>query len=466
MARKNIKEITFNNIDEALSVLNAQDKGRYYVCKCPECQRNEAYIYKNNMKYIQCNRLNNCGEQFKIIYKDKNKVIDLKERELQKVYPELTKKQAIALDWLNRSIAHIRDYFPSPTLENGYRGLSSETTKGFIVDFHNERVMSLMFKKIHPLINKDYSKNEFMCKRNLIFPIYGDDGKVERILLRSSIKPNIEPKEIELIVNPSKETRDFFVSNLENAETIVISEALLDALSFKEIDKDIGFIALTGSNKTRNVKKFIDANKELLKNKQVILAPDDDLAGWKVNVDLIPVLEKHEIDYRIFPFPRTIGDANEYLTKGKPYFVNELERVKSSFNSKERNLINVRRDNQIIAFCESKIDAISLKSINCDIGVVALENPTDIPEFIIENEEFIRGKKVCLVSAKGEKIEKVDNLLEVLGIEYDYFHPHLETVYQSIMQDRKRLTTAFENKLSLMTKKDFICNQKVIGIEK
>ncbi len=38
------KKLTFKTIEDALNELNAQDKGRYFLCTCPECQRNEAFI--------------------------------------------------------------------------------------------------------------------------------------------------------------------------------------------------------------------------------------------------------------------------------------------------------------------------------------------------------------------------------------------------------------------------------------
>ena len=66
-----------------------------------------------------------------------------------------------------------------------------------------------MFEYANGLLPKNYADNHWMCQRNLVFPLFGDDGCVDRILLRSSINPNIEPKEIQLIVNPSNDARIF-----------------------------------------------------------------------------------------------------------------------------------------------------------------------------------------------------------------------------------------------------------------
>src|SRR5690625_6045881 len=68
--------------------------------------------------------------------------------------------------------------------------------------------MQYFFKKTSSLLGKDYSKSSWMCERNIMIPLYGEDNTIDRLLLRSSINPSTEPKEIQLILNPSKETRD------------------------------------------------------------------------------------------------------------------------------------------------------------------------------------------------------------------------------------------------------------------
>src|SRR5699024_8970233 len=147
------------------------------------------------------------------------------------------------------------------------------------------------------------STNDWMCKRNLIFPIYGDDGQLDRILLRSSIDPCIEPKELQLIVNPSKETRDFFIDIPNKLNTLVISEAMLDAASFREVDSAVGVMALTGAAKTRKLCQFILQNKALLQDKNIILALDADQAGEKATKEMIDTLEQIQGEYQVFPFP-------------------------------------------------------------------------------------------------------------------------------------------------------------------
>src|SRR5699024_3809515 len=122
----------------------------------------------------------------------------------------------------------------SEVLDDGYRGLSKGNIRKHIVDLQNKEVTQYFFKKTSRLLGKDYSNNSWMCKRNLVFPLYGENNLLDRILLRSSIDPTLETKEIQLIMNPSKDTKDFFMEIPAEAKTVVLSESLLDALSFRE----------------------------------------------------------------------------------------------------------------------------------------------------------------------------------------------------------------------------------------
>src|SRR5699024_11897503 len=97
-----------------------------------------------------------------------------------------------------------------------------------------------------------------MSERNIMMPVYGEDNTIDRVLLRSSINPSKEPKEIQLILNPSKETRDFFVDIPKDAESIIFCESLLDALSFREIDESCGFVALRSEEHTSELQSRFD----------------------------------------------------------------------------------------------------------------------------------------------------------------------------------------------------------------
>lgn len=255
------KKLMFQNIENALDELNAEDKGHYFICNCPECNQHEAYMYKNNQRFIQCNRENHCGSRMILEFHEKGS-LSTHEQTLEKTYPSLSSKQREALDWTTRVFSFAKTGLKSETLDDGYRGLSKNVSRSFMVDLQNEKVVQRFFQKTESLLGKNYSNNSWMCKRNIMFPLYGEDNTPDRVLLRSSIDESIEPKEIQLILNPSKETRDFFVDIPDKVETIVMTESLLDALSFREVDENVGFMALTGAAKTRHVKDFIQEHSK------------------------------------------------------------------------------------------------------------------------------------------------------------------------------------------------------------
>ncbi len=463
------KKLTFKTIEDALNELNAQDKGRYFLCTCPECQRNEAFIYKNNLNFIQCNRENFCGERMILQFKEKVSEASYKKQKIHEEYPELTEKQVEALNWTNKVFKHVQKYFESEALDNGYRGISKDIAKEFIVDFKNEKFVAFLFSKMEPLLGKDYSKNEWMCKRNLVFPVYGQDNNVDRILLRSSIEPNIEPKEIQLIVNPSKETRDFFISLPNQSKTLVITEAVLDGLSFREIDPSVGFIALTGSAKTRNIKDFISRKKRLFQDKDIVLAMDDDVAGWRANAEIMTALEENDIfHYQIFLYPNGITDSNELLNENRVGFKEKFHQVKQSFNQNSRDLIDVEHDAETVVICNSRLDAVSFKAIDSNVGVVALENNrgnrcAEITEFILENEQLLRGKQI--VGAFPDNLDRefknVTNVIKALDLEYRQFDypnqaepPYVKNLYDFLRRNDREFKRKFLETLSAFEKRD------------
>lgn len=428
------KKIVFESINEALEELNAVSRGRYFLCTCPECKKDEAFMYKNNVNFIQCNRENECGERIFLQFREKESEKELNFKKLGNSYPELSDKQVKSLDWANRAFRHIQEYVSSEALDSGYRGISKEVTKDFVADLSSKEVVSFMFEKLEPLLDpeeeKNYSKSSRMCQRNLVFPIHGDDGSVERILLRSSLQPDLEPKEVQLIVNPSKQTRDFFIDVPEHAETIVISEAILDGMSFKEIDRDIGIMALTGSAKTRGLSEYIRQNKHLFANKEIILAMDDDKAGWKANQNLMLALEESNMDYQFFLFPNEINDPNDLLRFDRERFEKEYQITKESFLLNHRDFIDLKKSDNTVVICDSRLDAVSFRSIDSNIGVIGLGSNHDnksrvLANYIIENEECLKGKQVLLALENdregNETMEKLTGLLDMLELKNGIF---------------------------------------------
>lgn len=343
---KDYKTLTYRNLEEALTYLSAEDKGRYYICECPECLHKEAFIYKNNPYFLKCNRENKCGSHFYLKFNQKSKPFILKKGSISEKKKSLTPIQQEQLKELTKFIKHIQ-FHTENNLDN-YRGLKRKVTEPFIANLQHPKVVAHLFSKYKELFGKDYSKTDFMTKRNLVFPIYGEDGLIERMLLRSNIE-HVKPKEINLIINPSKEARDFFVDIPEKSKYVVIGESLLDALSFREIDPEVGIIGLTSSNRTKQVREYLIENKERLKTKGFICALDKDKAGKKAYIEIKEVLSQE--GYRSIntpSYPLGVKDPNEYLLFNREEFREVYEETKK--------LLELQKDTSQIRFYKKKDD--------------------------------------------------------------------------------------------------------------
>ena len=324
-----MKVVKYQNVEEMLGQLNAQDKGRYFLCACPECQQPEAFIYKNNLRKITCNRDNKCGATTHVVFSEVAKGVDFQLSQ-EPQYESLTKEQREDLRYVSQFVRHMQHNVVSE-LDNGYRGLSRNVTEQFVADLSStnakgELATTLFFEKAKSLLNKDYTKNDWMLKRNLVIPIYDEHNMIERVLLRSSIAPNMQPKEIQLVLNPSKETKDFFVALNGKSKVVVITEALFDGMSFKEVHPEINYLALTGVNRTRKLLNYLKDNREYFADKHFVVAMDNDIAGERASNHIIQTLMQENIgaNHQVFSYPEGINDPNEFLQQDRMVFKRSL----------------------------------------------------------------------------------------------------------------------------------------------
>jgi len=338
-----IKEnvLVFKDLDSMLQTLNADPYQRYYLCDCPECNHHEAYVYKNNPFILQCNRQKRCGVTFHIRFKENAKEMTVYHNPKKDERP-LTEKQLNQIDWLTDFLDRAKDYYHSDTLEN-FRGLSRKTTKPYIVDLKSEAAVKYMFLMTRELFAKDYTGIDFMTKRNLIFPIKNEQGKVEGLLLRSTLDPSIKKKEIQLFVKPNAR---YFVSDIpEHCKNVIITESIIDGLSFREIDPNVGLLATTGAKKIRQVIDYVKENKDKLKDKHFIIAFDNDEAGkeWGSKIADVLDLEGHRFNY--FQYDKGYKDPNEFLQRDRESFEKaylntkkEVEREVNDLTVKIKNM--------------------------------------------------------------------------------------------------------------------------------
>lgn len=452
--------LTYQSINDMLTDLNAQDRGRYFICTCPECQEQEAFIYKNNLNFIQCNRENSCGERFLLQIAEKNEEYTYQKQIEQE--KGLTVVQAKQLDKFTELIQHFLHHIQSDALDNGYRGLSRKTTTPFIADFRDAGV-SFMFEYAGGLIPKNYSTNYWMCQRNLVSPIFGEDGRVDRILLRSSINPDIQPKELQLIINPSTNTRDFFVDIPKEAQQIVISEALLDGLSFREIDKNIGIMALTGSRKYRNLCAHIKEHAEQYQQHKFLVAMDDDVAGYKAAFEMVRCLEEIQADYQVFCYPEAEKDANAFLVGDTKRFERDVQLFQQRFASLDRSYNDVKKDMRHVVICHSHLDALAFRSVDASIGVMTIPN-NDGKEIEVRLNRWMQSRdmydKTFLLAlpntTEGQtETNKVIDLLKKRGLRYqvfDYATSKCTSPSEIALNDRKSFTKHIQQYLPLLKK--------------
>lgn len=344
--------LKFKNIEEALDVLNAKEHKDYYTCECPCCNKNEAFIYKAKPNFVNCNRENKCGETTVLVFEEEltNPNVKLKERSTDS--RTLNSVQEEKLEWVTGFFNHFQNNMVNHALESeeGFRGLSYQTTQNFIANLGHSEVVAHMFKQINALTpeGKEYHKMSFMNKRNIVIPIRNEEGNIDALLLRSTLDPNADPKEIYLPLVPNP--RMFVEDISDSADTIIISESVLDGLSFREIEPNASLIMLSGSKKTRQVEEMIKSNPEKFRGKKIIIAMDRDKAGLNAQRKIRTAFRSVGIRPTSFIYPKTEEkDPNDLLKKNRTLFeeyYKKTEKVVTRMTEHQENLTQqIAREN-------------------------------------------------------------------------------------------------------------------------
>lgn len=415
--------IQYKDINKLIEDLNATDKGRYLLCDCPSCGRSESFIYKDNPFVIKCNRINNCGYEAKIEYEDEKSVEQQGFNHLKGEPKEFNATQLKQLDWLNRFVTMYQRHYVNPALEDGYRGISADIIKEYAIDLQHTKMVEWFFKRTNSLFErtedkKQYHEMSYMTARNLIFPIKGEDGNINILAMRSTISENIGKKEIQLYINPSQDARDFIINIPKDCNRVVIGEAPMDSLSFKEIDGEIGFIGLTGSQKLSKLTKYLTNNQELFKDKYFLLAGDNDKAGQIMNIKLNRTLDDLQISHSFFEYPQDINDPNDFLLNDRKGF------EKTYRNMTERDFIVMPGKNKdALILAESFNEAANFKNkyqknqVHLkikDAGVIALtgkRNTDELKKYMSENQDLLKGKSFFIVSSNRKTQKTLEKLI-------------------------------------------------------
>jgi len=353
--------ISFNNLNEALLELNAVDKGRYYICDCPQCNHHEAYIKKGS-NFVNCNRKNNCGIATRLQLKAEQNITY---KSAPKTVTQLQKEE----------IKLLGEFFEYNQL------LREETGQNDVVSFflaersigadvlNSSNVALLSHSNLHHLaeimpntIDQKYNA-DWANYRNIIFGFKNPETDMyERLLLRTTNK-NEKNKELQIILQTDNAVTFTEFGDLQ-AEKVYIVESVIDGLSLLEIaDEPIKVIALSGVNGVNRLADYMINNVDKFKGKDMHIVLDNDKAGIDASNRLTSLLhEKHSLLQNLTnEYPTAdIKDLNQFLQDGHKDLLHEFlfdgsheQSVQKEQVLEQRNMFdvsmqpNIPRDNAL-----------------------------------------------------------------------------------------------------------------------
>lgn len=305
-----MEKLLYENIEVMLKELSAREHNEYFLCKCPKCEHREAFMYKKS-NVIKCNRENNCGVTFKIEFKDKVKKYNIKNSYKKIKYNE---RQLRNLEELSK-IEEWEDFEPVK-----FRGINN---KIYDTNKLSEYKKNILKKCLSEFYISDVEK------RNIIIPLKNHEGKIERVLLRSTEQLKVKEKQLIL----TEKAINYYHNNLDSNK-IIITEAPIDSMSVEELNLDFGVIGLTGVQKQRQVIEHIKNNLNTFRKKEIFLAFDNDPAGQKYQ----KVFEKKlsNLNLKSKGLNYAGKDLNESLEKNPQKLKKEIKK-----NIKENTMSNI-----------------------------------------------------------------------------------------------------------------------------
>ena len=321
-----METLNYKTFEEMLDGVAAKDKGRYYICACPSCNHNEAYISKKNLNFINCNRKNSCGVSTRVVVEDKNIIntmATIKEPEKKLTFVQKQEQQLILE--LFEYDKKIRDYYhdqPNEVVSFLYqnRGITPETLLKSNVDVLTTSTLQGVAKLAPNLLDKKYLET-WAKNRNIIFGFKNPEtSEFERLSVRTT-NTNEKIKELQLVLN-EKEAVTFTEFGIPSAEKIYIVESVIDGLSLLEVtDEPLKVIALSGVNGVNRLANHMINNSENFQGKEIVILLDNDKAGLEASerlMRLLNALDDGVIYNRTINYSNNeIKDLNQYLQEGK-----------------------------------------------------------------------------------------------------------------------------------------------------
>lgn len=312
------------NINDFLENSSAIDFGNYYIVICPVCKHREAYIYKGdierystNTKYkipIRCNREKNCGETS---FVEESLVITNEDKKIikEKAFKAASAKNitVIGKNWLS-DLVYFADRLPKYDMD--IRGIKNLTLKKYKICYLNEGWEKTITRR-----KQEFGDTLFKGSyigRDLLFPIFNLEGRLDRILLRSYDK-ELEKKEIQIkMYDDAIDGFNLLALKNDNVKNIVFTEGIYDALSVIESinQEDTEAIGIPGVKKWKGIIDIMNSIPNA-KDKNYIIAFDNDEAGLKNTDKFQEELKKN--GYKVFTYKiLKYKDLNEfYLAEPK-----------------------------------------------------------------------------------------------------------------------------------------------------
>ncbi|MFV0494803.1 toprim domain-containing protein [Mycobacterium sp.] len=368
---------TYKDLKEFINEVEGKKYTNYIICRCPECEKKEAYVYLKTMNKIICNRENECGKTTKIYIEDKKGYENIMSKSLREEQLKMEKKEKF-----NKSLNNV---FSEELLNllgpENYRGIDKTNLNGVIIDWENvtnaklpnnecficldnkmytclsineesaksyERIKKTkrtdylirrinIIKNIKDLqrvynntINDITKTNKTELNNRNINIVVKNKGKYDNyeynLLLRSSKELRVKEKQINLI---SKKEIPNFYKDIKGNKQVIITEATIDGLSIKNTNKNIDVISLMGVKNQSSLTNFIDRNKKYFEDKEIIVAFDNDKSGKEGTIKLASKLK--EIG---------ISNISKYKYEGQEKDLNEILQKKGNVKLKKEKVHN------------------------------------------------------------------------------------------------------------------------------
>lgn len=324
-----------NHITEIFADYNPIDKGSYFVCTCPGCGKQEAFIYKNADR-LECNRKNSCEYSTNILShlnggtypKGKDYVNIIKQlcamtgtsfpereysrEEIQK-FEEREQKQKLLNDFQNILTTALFDENNEAEAYLAHRGFPKDSLRKFEFGFYPSR------KYVEEKLTKlGYLPSDIEAagilrddwEGRVTYPIR-DRRKIGDYWARDITgKVDNSKKYLRMSKSSGSDTSILFGLDNCSSDEIVVVEGYFDALTlYAHGIKNV--VALASNKLTDGHLKKLEQSKI----KTITLLLDNDNAGADGLLSIINKLKNHAIMTDVIPpeLLKNCKDADEYI---------------------------------------------------------------------------------------------------------------------------------------------------------